>query len=266
MKKGIFCISIDTELLWGRKDLDYSKFIEKTKKERVIIKKLLTLFRKYNIPATWAIVGKLYEEGDSLWSGKDLISWIKKQKNQEIASHSYSHEDFTKITKEKANQEFKKPKALSFVFPRNHIAYLDLLKKNGFLAYRGADETNTSTHIVQLIKLLFKVPPKTNIPTYKNGLLNIPGSMYFVSNRGPRKYIPYGIRLRRAKSGIDKAITKKEIFHLWFHPVDFADGTKSLMMEFEKILEYASKKRQEGSLNIKNMYQTVKEFNLSKTV
>ncbi len=253
MKKGVFCISIDLELLWGRKDLDYSKFIGKTKKERQIIKKVLNLFENYDIPATWAIVGKLYENGNDLWSGKDIISSIKKLKSQEIASHSYSHEDFTKISKTKAQEEFSKNKANSFVFPRNHIAYLDLLKRNNFKAYRGADETSTTSHIFQLAKLLLGIPPSTAKPIYEKGLINIPGSMYFVSARGLRKYIPAGARLTRAKLGIKQAISKREIFHLWFHPVDFVDQQAQLLKEFENILSYAYGKRKNGVLEIKTM-------------
>lgn len=260
MKKGIFCISIDTELLWGRKDLDYSKFIEKTKKERLIIKKLLTLFKKYGIPATWAIVGRLYEKGDELWSGIDIISWIKTNKIHELASHSYSHEDISKISKEDASQEFKKPKADTFIFPRNHIAYLNILKKNGFKAYRGVDETTTTSNMVQLLKLLVGSVPQTNKPIHSHGLVNIPGSMYFVSNRGLRKYIPQGVRSRRAKLGIEKAIANKEVFHLWFHPVDFADNTVALMLEFEEILKYAFMKREEGLLEIETMYKIAEDY------
>ncbi|QQG47060.1 MAG: polysaccharide deacetylase family protein [Candidatus Woesebacteria bacterium] len=257
---GTFCISIDTELLWGRKDLDYSKFIERTKKERDIIKKLLSLFSKYNINTTWAIVGKLYEKGDEFWCGKDIVEMIKKKRIHELASHSYSHEDFTKISRKKAKQEFKKPRAFSFIFPRNHIAYLDLLKKSGFKAYRGPDETNTTKHIIQLINLLLNIPPRTSNPIKDKGLINIPGSMYFVSARGVRKYIPYGLRLRRAKSGIDKAISKGQIFHLWFHPVDFADNEKSLFREFENILKYAKSKRDKNLLEIKTMSQIARGF------
>lgn len=257
MKKGIFCISIDTELLWGRKDLDYSKFIQKTKKEREIIKKLLSLFNKYNVPATWAIVGKLYEGENPLWSGKDIINSIKKNKNQEIASHSYSHEIFTEISEKQAINEIKKNKQKSFIFPRNKIKYLNLLKKYGFKSYRGKDR---STYEL----LLPLTPPTYNLQSTKD-LLNIPGSMYFASNRGIKQFIPQNLRLIKSKTGINKAIGNKEVFHLWFHPVDFADNSKSLFDEFESILKYADQKRRENKLEIKNMNQIVNKLSLSRT-
>lgn len=255
MKKGTFCISIDTELLWGRKDLDYTSFISRTKKERIIIKKILSLFNKYRIPATWAIVGKLYENGDELWSGKDFINLIQKNKDQETSSHSYSHEDFTKISNKMADKEFKKPKATTFVFPRNHIAHLDLLKKNGFKAYRGKDKSKFEL-------LIPRVPPTAN-PKLLKGLIELPSSMYFVSARGYKKYIPSWLRPLKSKLGINRAIKNNEIFHIWFHPVDFVDDTNNLLSQFEDILKYARQKSDEGKLEIKNMSQIVKAFNLS---
>src|SRR5258708_30958657 len=251
MMKGIFCILIDTELLWGRKDIDYSKFIEKTKGERLIIKKLLALFKKYNIPVTWAIVGKLYEGTDPLWSGKDIISWIKKDKIHELGSHTYSHEIINQISAKQANDEFAKNKALSFVFPRNKIKYLDLLKKNGFKSYRGKDK---SEHEL----LIPRIPPTGKIKITKN-LVQIPSSMYFVSARGIRKYISlFNLRYIKSKLGINRAIKKQEIFHLWFHPIDFADNTKPLLKELEEILKYVSDKRNNGLLEIKTMEQIAK--------
>lgn len=245
MNKGIFCISIDVELLWGRKDLDYSSFIKRTKKEREIIKKLLNFFKKYQIPATWAIVGKLYEGKDPLWSGKDIIMMIRSDKNQEIASHSYSHEDFSKISKERAIEEIRKNRSVSFVFPRNKIKYLDILKKYGFTSYRAEDESEFEL-------IMPRIPPTGRVKENKR-LMEIPSSMYFVSSRGLKRLIPHGLRLWKCKLGINKAISKKEIFHVWFHPVDFADNTEKLMKEFEEILKYAYRKRLENKLDIKSM-------------
>ncbi len=250
MKKGIFCISIDLELLWGRKDLNYSKFIEKTKKERTIIKKLLALFKKYNIPVTWATVGKLYEGTDPLWSGKDIIKWIKTDKIHELGSHTYSHEIMSEISKEKAEVEIKKNLSKSFVFPRNKIKYLEILKKYGFKSFRGKDKIE--------YELLIPRTPPTDKAKITKGLIEIPSSIYFVSGRGLRKYIPFGLRFLKSRLGIEQAIKKGEVFHLWFHPIDFADNSDALLKEFEQILKYADEKRKENLLDIKTMKQIAK--------
>lgn len=252
MKLGTFCISIDHELLWGRKDLNYKPFIPKIKKERAIIKRLLKLFDKYQIPATWAIVGKVSEKGNSLWSGPDTILEIRKYKDQEIGSHSYSHAIFTEIDKKEAEKEIKNVKAVSFVFPRNKVKYLSLLKKYGFKSFRNSDQKSW--------ELLSPSIPPVYKAKLTNGLVNIPGSMYFVSGRGIRKYIPARLRYLKAKLGIDRAIRERKVFHLWFHPIDFVDDTKKLMKEMEDILKYAYEQRKKRHLMIKNMEQITKSI------
>lgn len=253
MKKGTFCLSIDHELLWGRRNLDYRPFIPRVKKERVIIKRLLYLFDKYKIHVTWAVVGKLFEEGDPLWYGLDTINEIKKHKNQEIGSHSYSHELFSKISKSEAEKEIEKCKGpKSFVFPRNKIGHFDVLKKFGFVCYRGGDKRNW--------ELFFPGRPPVYEPFKNHGLLNIPGSLYFVSARGARKYIPYGLRLLKSILGIESAIAEKKVFHLWFHPIDFANNSEALFKEFGEILKFATQKRKEGLLEIKTMKQIAENY------
>ena len=252
MKKGIFCISIDLELLWGRKDLDYSKFVEKTKQERTIIKKLLTLFTKYNIPVTWATVGKLYEGNDPMWSGKDILNSIKKERIHELGSHTYSHEIINEISKKEAEIEIKKNLSKSFVFPRNKIKYLEILKKYGFKSFRAKDKSEYEL-------IIPRIPP-TKRPKITEGLVEIPSSMYFVSARGIRKYVPFGLRLLKSKLAINTAIKKKEIFHIWFHPIDFVDNTTSLLKELEQILKYADKKRQKELLDIETMQEIAKNI------
>ncbi|MBI3397448.1 polysaccharide deacetylase family protein [Candidatus Woesebacteria bacterium] len=275
MNKGIFCISIDTELLWGRKDLDYSGLIEKTKKERKIIKKILMLLDKYKVPATWAIVGKLFEQGDLLWYGRDIINTIKKYKNQEIGCHSYSHPEFSKITKSEAEEEIEKSiknakelgiKLNSFVFPRNKVNHLNLLHKYGFTSYRGPEPGVYSQIPVvyflrQVYSLLGPSTPPINKPKKEKRVLNIPGSMYFVSARGLRKYIPKWLRFYKAKAGIDMAIRNKKVFHLWFHPVDFADETNQMFEELERILIYVQVKVNAKKLNALTMGSLASEFN-----
>lgn len=260
MKKGVFCISIDLELLWGRKDLDFKNFIWQVKREREIIKKLLEIFKKYKIPVTWAVVGKLFkypsitDESSFFWSGMDIIDQIKNCGNQEIACHSFSHANFEKIDKEMATQEITnsikvaKMKGIelkSFVFPRNKIAHSNILKKYGFTSFRGADKRPWEL-------LLPSIPPVYK-PKKECDVLNIPGSMYLVSARGVRKYIPMGLRYLKVILGINKAIKEHKVFHLWFHPVDLANNTESLLNEIEKIIVFANKKRGQGKLDIKTM-------------
>lgn len=254
MNKGIFCISLDTELLWGRKDLDWKKFADQADKTRGVIKRLLGLFKKYQIPATWAVVGKLFENGPrDGWHGKDIVNMIKKTPLQEIGSHSYSHEIFDQISPEKAGKEAQNPlKVQSFVFPRNKIKYLEILKENGFTNFRSPDQSEYEL-------LLPRIPPVVSA-TNEKGLIDIPGSMYLVSGRGIRKYIPKGLRYWKCKLGIDSAIRHNKIFHIWAHPIDIASDTDKILKDLEQTLIYAKGKK---GLKIMTMGQIAKSFEAS---
>lgn len=259
MRKGIFCISLDTEFLWGRHDKNWEEFVWRAKKTRKIIKKLLELFKKYDIPVTWAIVGKLYEKPKKnqkygkLWHASDVIQLIKDASSQEIGCHSYSHPEFTEISKKQAEEDLQScPKSMSFVFPRNKIKHLEVLRKNGFLCYRGDEFVESK--LIELARLVFGVPRVATILKNQR-LTNIPSTMYFVSRRGYRKYLPMFLRVRLAKNGIKKAIRQEKLFHLWFHPIDFSDDTKKMFGGLESVLKFASKKRDGKLLKIKTMGQ-----------
>lgn len=253
MNKGIFCISIDFELLWGRQNMPNLEYFKKRiSKKRRAIDKILFLFKKYNIPATWATVGKIYKKGDLSYSGIDIIKKINKIKNQEIASHSDTHPIFTEVSKEEAKKEFNNFKKKSFVFPKNKIKYLKELKKAGFKSFRGADN-NPHELIIP------RVPP-VYTPRVVDGLLNIPGSMYFVSGRGLKRFIPKNLRYLKCKWGINNAIYQGKVFHLWFHPMDFVDDNKKIMSDFRKVIIYANKMRLQNRLDILNMDQIQTQF------
>jgi hypothetical protein len=129
LDRGIFVLSLDTELAWGTVDKPdrLKNNIKYYRQSRDCIEKILMLLEKYNISATWAIVGHLFlkecntvngqkhldfprstypwyskdwfeespctNEGEEpLWYGQDIIKKIANCRvRQEIASHSFAH-------------------------------------------------------------------------------------------------------------------------------------------------------------------------------
>ena len=128
MKNGTFTISLDFELFWGvleNKNLEeYKDNLEGTWK---VIPKILDVFKKYDIHATWGIVGflffhninelennfpeivpkyrrknlstyefilnnkKIIQDNFKYFFAPELIDIIRTTPNQEIASHTFSH-------------------------------------------------------------------------------------------------------------------------------------------------------------------------------
>lgn len=125
MKNGSFTISLDFELFWGVRDKrsikDYKKNLEGV---WIAIPRILELFKKYDIHASWATVGFLFfndfkelknnlpkvlpeykktnlspykyiqngkENERKYHFAKELIELIKNTPYQEISSHTFSH-------------------------------------------------------------------------------------------------------------------------------------------------------------------------------
>ena len=310
-RKGIFSISIDTELAWGTFDHGgHIKYSEAYKRCRFIISEILKLFERYRVSATWAIVGHLFldscakENGrlhpdiirpkhkwfqgdwfscdpgtdisrDNFWYGSDIVETIKKaDPKQEIASHSFCHPIFSDkgCSRETAESDIaecvilareKGIKLNTFVFPRNSPAHLDILSEYGFRVFRGKDAVslNLGLRLLNKAALLFNdmlptVPPVLT-PNFvlEDRLIEIKGSMLFRFAHGASRFIPKGVRFKKAKKGIERAIKEKKIFHIWLHPISFAWRTAEMFDEFAAILEYADNRRKEGDLEIRTLQE-----------
>lgn len=127
--RGVLTISIDYEFAWGLADHPLGPEVrERVAGEIEITERLLALFDKYEVPATWAVVGHLLEKtclfdgtlphpeyprpihagesrdwfaghppqddySDPLWfdSERLILKIIRSNAGHELASHSYAH-------------------------------------------------------------------------------------------------------------------------------------------------------------------------------
>lgn len=129
MQKGTLIVSLDFELFWGMQDgWTLEEYQENVLGGRKAIPRLLELFKKYGIHATWATVGFMFADNydelkkyfptedllptysnsklstyrcfDSIGKNEDeapcfyspsLIKLVSEYENQEIGSHTFSH-------------------------------------------------------------------------------------------------------------------------------------------------------------------------------
>ncbi len=303
MEKGVVTISIDHEFAWGYADMPLSNEDRiRIAKEQEIVERLIALFEKYNITATWAIVGHLlendckYNEGtahpeykrpifknekkdwffqhpldvdakDVLWyDTKDLIGKIQRSSvGHEIGSHSYAHIMYdenvvdqqvieTDLLNIQRVHDIKGVSRESFVFPRNIEGFHHLLKKRGIRYYRGSSKKwyrslpGALQRIGHLADYFIPNTP-TSLPIiHESGLVNIQDSMLLLGRNGLRKIIPACGVVWKAKRGIKKAIRKKEVFHLWFHPSNFSYHTEEQFGIFENILKEIKQRKESGEI------------------
>jgi peptidoglycan/xylan/chitin deacetylase (PgdA/CDA1 family) len=160
--------------------------------------------------------------------------------DHDIGAHGYSHREFTSLTAEEAEDELSKiqtgmrkigvaPK--SFVFPKNSVAYLDLLEKYGYKCYRSRGGLARDNMFISKEGALFDIHP----------------SLYIDKDANPQML----------KKILDIAVTRRLPFHIWFHLWDFGqnknDISKCASRILGPLLHYAKKRERSGSLTCATM-------------
>ena len=195
---------------------------------------------------------------DACWYGTEIISQICSIKpSQEIGSHSFAHMPYDEKRSNPAAviSDVERAKQLHinanlpfevFIFPRNKVGFINVLAKAGILVYRGNTRRwyDLAPRICQrplrLINYIMAVTPPTVMPTLDSyELVNVPDSMLLLSRNGLRRLVPSQNLIKMGIAGLNRAARNGEVFHLWFHPINFAYETYTQFHILENILEHA---------------------------
>jgi peptidoglycan/xylan/chitin deacetylase (PgdA/CDA1 family) len=211
---------------------------------------------------------------EPLWYGRDMVEKIlAAEPEHDVGSHSFSHVIFNDpgCTREVAEAEVGKCVELargmgveleSFVFPRNGLGHLDVLREHGFRITRGAApfwfakfKSRTLRRVGHVIDDVLAFTPYCGLPERSPaGLWVAPVSMFLQSMDGPRRLIPASSRIRKGIKGIERAVREKSIFHLSFHPTEnFCFRTDEMFRALEAIVAHAARRRDEGLLQVMTM-------------
>jgi hypothetical protein len=288
-KQAVFTLSIDFELMWGTTDRPYAQSFHQLCEEerREVIGRLLGLLEAYDIRATWGIVGHLFldaaddrrvfaaKEPADLYYAPDLVRQVQSCKvAQDIGSHTFSHIEMAKEKCSKTAAEADVAACVreagkwgidmkSFIFPRNLVGHRDVLRRNGFTCYRGPEphwyrnQRRIVRRVGHVMEIAMARTPPTVTPVEEDGIWNIPGSMLYTPSFGSRKHVPVWLRVLRAKRGLEAAVRKQEIFHLWFHPTDLVCRRDAMMDGLRRIFEHVARLRESGQLVVRAMRDLV---------
>lgn len=211
---------------------------------------------------------------EPLWYGRDMVEKIlAAEPKHDVGSHSFSHVIFgdAGCTREVADAEVRKCVELaramnlkleSFVFPRNQLGHLDVLREHGFRITRGAApfwfakfKSRTLRRAGHVIDDVLALTPDCGLPSKSEaGLWVAPVSMFLQSMDGPRRLIPVASRIKKGVRGIERAVRDKSIFHLSFHPTEnFCYRTEEMFRALEAIVAHAARRRDEGLLRVMTM-------------
>lgn len=212
------------------------------------------------------------------WFGESLLEMIRSARpKQEIGFHSFSHVPFglQGMTRERAIAEYRYCvqiaresgiTATSFVYPRNLVAYLRELREAGFDCFRDVDEVplrfkdRTLTSIAMVWADFIGLSPRMVEPSFKEGLVSIPGSLMIRYAADWRKYIPDSSRLRRLRKGLDLVRRTSGVFHVWFHPENLYAERPRLENVVARFLQELGALVRKGEIRCMTMGQLASEF------
>jgi glycosyltransferase involved in cell wall biosynthesis/peptidoglycan/xylan/chitin deacetylase (PgdA/CDA1 family) len=176
---GVFVFSLDFELAWGTRGRPAATRVGPCLDgTRAAVRKLLSLFEQYQIPATWATVGSLLlgqpaeqgrhawlsdvafsdiPAGDAAtaprWYAEDILEWLRDHPaDQELACHTLTHRfvDPTPAGREAFRVDLQRFRQLfaeryltqpvSFIYPKARMAHFDVLVDEGFRCIRGPED------------------------------------------------------------------------------------------------------------------------------
>lgn len=152
----------------------------------------------------------------------------------DIGSHGGRHRYFDTMNQNEANEDLEFAKSIhtenglsfcSFIYPRNKVAKLDLLKKHGVKVYRGEDwawhqrlrqKQVQLGRVANLVDKFLPIAPECVMPSYQGDLVNFPGSMLFLGRNKIRRLIPANSMRSKLKKGILGAQEDQKIFTFGF--------------------------------------------------
>lgn len=251
-ENGMLIMSIDVDvgsrqlgiINEGKNDRNVSSHMseyEIGKIEEATIPGFIQLLDKYRMPATFAIRGQLTEVPDSA-----LELLLKSPTPHDIGAHGYYHRKFRDLLHDEAETEIKmiskgmqrfglNPK--SFVFPRNSVAYLELLEKYGYECFRDYSNFLRDSMCIS-----------------KHGKLWEVHASLFID-----KHLKFAF----LKMTLNVAMKRRLPMHLWFHMRDFGNGCAEIQRNMERVLvplfDYADRKREEGVLTFETMLSAARK-------
>lgn len=292
-----FIISFDVELGWGAvENRTWSQKEARGVYEgvRPALSSLLAVLGNAEAPATWAFVGKLLDRDgledrdlppeilrtcrmkgeEKTWRGEDLLDMIQESPvGHEIACHSFYHRrcgersmnaalfasDLSLCRKIFSGHGLS---PVSFVYPSNEERWVEILREQGFSAFRGENQLGlirtknpVARKIISFCQLCGMRRIRTEEPSLNSaGLWRIPGTIQFNVREKRRNFLP--ALVRRVNCGLKRTVKSNGYMHLWSHPYNFSINPR-LIVALEEVLALATKLRDAGKLEIMTMQEFV---------
>lgn len=281
--KNKFILSLDCEGKWGVADKVSEHHHLELSRDRLesSYKHLLQMLDHYGIPATFAFVGlfrrslselhtldwddlcnrfpfvhkahiDIFEGTQEGWDGDWAVRLVRESNRNglkhEIACHGGTHSPFGDMTESQARADLALCGDLAgqtFIFPRNSISHLHVLKEHGVVGYRAARPGNAATRIFDEMNIFQKGEATTDPSSFRK----IPAGFFINWKSGLRRRIPVCLSALRFEKMLTSGPVTNQVIHFWSHPENLASAPETFDV-LESLLKQASVARERGHLEV----------------
>ncbi len=271
--RAVFNFAIDFELFWGNsfKNGSDMSVMERVDNARIGVESIISLRQmliNLEMPATWAIVGKLMEPDlkplpeksfkpawlntdwytvpDSVpkeyYEARSFIQDLKKHPYFELVSHGFGHIEFAdpSVTSEIAHEDMRLAQNVlkdivttkeAFIYSSNKINHSNIL-------------ADLKYHIVRGDENKWQINQKEQVIRTPEG--------FWVS--------PAMLSLKDAVKMVDLGIKNKSFIHPWSHPRDVNSRAKDIERFYRPFFEYVKKQQKAGNLEILSFHEMWKSI------
>lgn len=176
------------------------------------------------------------------WHGDWAVDAVANaQTGHELALHGITHVPWGSINRDFASAELKLFDALSsaikdsktFIYPRNQVAWTDLLSKVGIEGFRLAPPARSRAMSLLSEFNIVAQPEKDPPRASENEPQAIPAGFFVNWKFGLRNLVPQCVTALRFRQMLLKADRLDGLVHLWLHPenISMAPATLDLLRE-----------------------------------
>jgi peptidoglycan/xylan/chitin deacetylase (PgdA/CDA1 family) len=193
------------------------------------------------------------------WFCPEAFELVRSHAEHEIACHGFRHIPLAEGAVSEADARFelgaarlaaelKRVRLQTFVFPRNQVGHVELLKQEGYIGYRTAPKQSSFGGRLADLGNELCVWEKAQPELSRNDtIVSIPSGYFLNWRAGIRQLVPRRITALRWQSIIEDAIVGNRVTHVWLHPHNIITGPETFDT-LERLLAQVVEARTVGTM------------------
>lgn len=192
------------------------------------------------------------------WHGDWAVEEVAAaRQHHEIALHGVTHLPWGDVDRALAMEELSLYRQLNsrvrhsqtFIYPRNQVAHIELLKRIAIQGYRLAPRPRSRvSSLASELNLL--TPPEADPSAAASvGPLPIPAGYFVNWQHGPRRLVPQAVSRARLAMMLKRADRRGGVVHMWLHPENIATAEATLSL-LRSLVGQVAKLRDSGRCEV----------------